>query len=79
MLSSVRRSVQATIRRGEQAGYVAECPELAAVTEGMSLDEAAANLREAIELALEGEDLGALGLAEAPVVVVTFELDPVLA
>lgn len=56
---------------------MAECAELSAVTQGPTLDEAAANLREAIGLALEGEDLTALGLAPEPVIVVTFELEAV--
>ncbi len=76
---AMRRTVSASIRPGEQSGYVAECSELGAVTQGATLDEAAANLREAIALALEGEDLAALGLAERPVVVVTFELDAAVA
>jgi len=33
--------------------YVAECPELGTVSQGSSLDEAVANLREATELFLE--------------------------
>ncbi len=71
----MRHTIHAVIRPGEQSGYVAECPELSAVTQGSSLDEAAKNLREAIALALEGENLAELGLAPAPVIVVTFELE----
>jgi predicted RNase H-like HicB family nuclease len=33
--------------------YVAECPEVGTVSQGSSLDEAIANLREATELFLE--------------------------
>jgi predicted RNase H-like HicB family nuclease len=33
--------------------YVAECPEVSTVSQGSSLDEAIANLREATELFLE--------------------------
>jgi predicted RNase H-like HicB family nuclease len=33
--------------------YVAECPEVGTVSQGASLDEAVANLREATELFLE--------------------------
>jgi len=75
----MRTTVTATIRRGEQSGYVAECPELAAVTQGTTLDETAANLQEVVELALEGEDLHALGLSEHPAVIVTFELEAAIA
>jgi predicted RNase H-like HicB family nuclease len=33
--------------------YVAECPEVGTVSQGVSLDEAVANLKEATELFLE--------------------------
>jgi len=75
----MQRTIQAIIRRGEQSGYVAECPALNAVTGGATLDLVALNLREVIALALEGEDLEELGLAPSPVIVVTFELEPAVA
>lgn len=75
----MQRTIQAIIRPGEQSGYVAECAQLSVVTQGATLDEVAANLKEAVELALEGEDLAALGLAPGPAVVVTFELEPAVA
>jgi predicted RNase H-like HicB family nuclease len=43
--------------------YVAECLELPVVTQARSIDRLLANLEEAIELHLEGEDRVALGLA----------------
>ena len=55
-------TIQAVIRRGEQSGYVAECLELAVVTQGATLDEVVQNLQEAVALHLEGEDLQELGL-----------------
>ena len=61
----MQRTIQAVIRRGEQSGYVAQCPALNAVTEGATLD--------LIALALEGEDLGDLGFAPSPVIVVSFD------
>lgn len=72
----VQRTVQAVVRPGNESGYVAECPALNAVTQGQTLDEVAANLSEVVALALEGEDLASLGFATAPVIVVTFELEP---
>ncbi|MBA4180302.1 MAG: hypothetical protein C0506_06915 [Anaerolinea sp.] len=75
----MQRTIQAVIRPGEQSGYVAECPGLNAVTQGETLDIVAQNLREVIALALEGEDLGLLGFAPSPVIVVTFELEPAVA
>ncbi len=62
----MRNVVFALIRPGEQSGYVAECPELNAVTQGATLDEVAQNLREAVALALDGEDLVKLGLGPEP-------------
>lgn len=72
----LQRTVQAIIRPGEQSGYVAECPELRAVTQGATLDEVAANLREVVALALEDEQLAEMGLAPEPVIIATIELEP---
>ena len=75
----LQRTLQALIRPGDGGGYVAECPHLHAVTQGATLDEVVANLREAVVLALAGEDLAELGLAPSPVLLVTFELEPAVA
>ncbi|MHB8378048.1 MAG: type II toxin-antitoxin system HicB family antitoxin [Dehalococcoidia bacterium] len=75
----LQRTIQAIVRPGDETGYVAECPNLHAVTQGDTLDEVAWNLREAVALALEGEDLAELGYAPKPVIVVTFELEPAVA
>ena len=69
----VQDSVHVAITRGEKA-YVAECLEISVVTEGATLDEMVYNLREAVALHLEGEDLGALGLSSKPRLVFTWEL-----
>jgi predicted RNase H-like HicB family nuclease len=74
-----RQVVHALIRPGEQSGFVAECPELCAVTQGKTLDEVAGNLREVVALALEGEGASEIGLARTPTIVVTFELEPAVA
>lgn len=71
----LQRTIKAVIRAGEQSGYVAECLELPVVTQGQTLDEVSSNLREAIQLHLDGEDLAELGLAPDPTVSVTFELE----
>jgi predicted RNase H-like HicB family nuclease len=68
----LRDSLHAIVSRGERA-YVAECWEVAVVTQGRTLDEVVSNLREALALHLEGEDLGSLGLARSPRLVVTYE------
>ena len=58
----LQHTVKAVIRPGEQSGYVAECVEIPVVTQGATLDEVTANLREAVELHLEGEDASQWGL-----------------
>jgi predicted RNase H-like HicB family nuclease len=73
---SLQRTIKATIRHGEQSGYVAECLEIPVVSEGQTLDEVTRNLREAVELHLEGENLAELGLAPSPTILGTFELEP---
>jgi predicted RNase H-like HicB family nuclease len=68
-----RRTIQVRIFRGEEK-YIAKCMDLPVVTQGETLDEVTANIREAISLHLEGEDLAELGLADNPAVVATMEL-----
>jgi predicted RNase H-like HicB family nuclease len=62
-------TIQVRIFHGERK-YVAECLDLAVVTQGDTLDEVTANSREAIAPHLEGEDLAELGLANDPRMVV---------
>jgi predicted RNase H-like HicB family nuclease len=57
-----RRTIQVRIFRGEKK-YVADCMDLPVVTQGDTLDEVVANVREAIALHLEDENLAELGLA----------------
>ena len=71
----LQRAITAVIRPGEQSGYVAECLEIPVVTQGGTLDKVSRNLREAVELHLEGEDPAELGLAPSPAIRVTFELE----
>lgn len=68
-----RRTIHATIIRGE-THYVAECEQLAVITQGMTIDEAIHNLREAVELHLKGEDLTTLDVAPDPVILNSLEL-----
>ncbi len=72
----LQHTIKAVIRPGEQSGYVAECVEIPVVTQGKTLDEVTANLKEAVELHLQDEDLSALGLASRPTLLVTFEMEP---
>jgi predicted RNase H-like HicB family nuclease len=71
----VRQNIQAIVY-ADTGGYVAECPDLHAVTQGDTLDEVMANLREVIALALEDEDLAERGLVADPTILVTLELEP---
>ena len=43
------------------------------MTQGRTLDEVVSNLRDALTLHLEGEDLDSLGLTTSPRLVVTYE------
>lgn len=71
----LQHTIKAVIRPGDQSGYVAECLEIPVVTQGRTLDEVTQNLREAVELHLEGENLADLGLASSPTILVTFEME----
>ena len=73
---SLQHTIKAIVRKGE-THYLAECVEIAVVTQGRTLDEAIGNLKEAVELHLQGEDLAEFGLAPNPSLIVTMELEPV--
>ena len=72
---SLQHAIKAIIRRGERY-YIAECVEIAVVTQGKTLDETLANLQEAVGLHLEGEDPATFGLSPNPTIVLTMELEP---
>lgn len=72
----MRRTVFVNIFRGEKY-YVAECSDLSVVTQGKTLDETVENVKEAIALALEDGDAQELGFVEDPVIVITYEVEPV--
>mgnify|MGYP001594213647 FL=1 len=76
MKESLQHTIKAFIRKSEEY-YVAECLEIAVVTQGKTLDEAVANLKEAVALHLEGEDLKQFGLAANPTLLITMEMEPV--
>ena len=75
MPTQLQHTIKAVIRQGERF-YVAECLEIGVVTQGQTFDETIANLRNAVALHLEGEDLAAMGLAPDPTILVTMELEP---
>ncbi len=72
----VKRTIQVRIFRGERQ-YVAECLDFPIVTEAPTLDELTVNIREAIALHLDGENLAEVGFAEDPTVIATLELSAV--
>ncbi|MDO9107272.1 MAG: type II toxin-antitoxin system HicB family antitoxin [Methylovulum sp.] len=66
--------IKAQIREGEQSGFVAECVDLPFVTQGLTLDEVTLNIRKAIALHLEGEDLAILGFTPNPQLIINYEV-----
>jgi predicted RNase H-like HicB family nuclease len=72
----LQQNIHAIIRPGEEGGYLAECIEIAVVTQGITLDEISQNLLEAVSLHLEDENPADFGLVARPSLVVSFELQP---
>ena len=62
-----------TVISESEGAYVAECLEVAVVTQGDSLDETLRNLREAVALFLSDEEPASLGLVENPRLSISFE------
>lgn len=65
--------LSAVVRR-EDGVYVALCPEFDVASQGKSVEEALTNLKEALELYLEDEDVEKPSAAEAPIVTI-FKVD----
>lgn len=68
----LRDAVHGFVSRSD-GWFVAECLELPVVTQGRTLDETLANLKDAVTLFLEDEDAAHLGLASEPRLVMTYE------
>lgn len=69
---ALQETIHTVISESEGA-YVAECLELAVVTEGDSLDETLRNLREAVGLFMSEEEPASLGLVANPRLSISFE------
>ncbi|MBX3043915.1 MAG: type II toxin-antitoxin system HicB family antitoxin [Candidatus Kapabacteria bacterium] len=69
----MKKIINFKIYQGEKY-YVAECIDLPIVTQGLSLDETMANIKEALSLHLEDEDLNTLHIMNNPAVSVNFDL-----
>ena len=74
----MKKIVQVKVSKGDRY-YVGECVDLPVVTQGESLDEIANNIREAISLHLEGEDLQEWDLLPDFSILLNFELEPTYA
>jgi hypothetical protein len=72
----LRETIHVVVRRSS-GWYVAECLEVAVVTQDRTLDGLLHQLQEAVALHLEGEDPRALGLTRTPRVSMTYELPPI--
>ena len=72
----MKKIIQVKIYKGEKY-YVAECVDLPVVTQGRTLDETVQNIREAIELHLEGEDLHEWDILPDFSILANFELEPI--
>ena len=75
-MNPLQQNIHAYIRLDDEESYVAECMEIAVVTQGKTLDEVSQNLVEAVSLHLDGEDPAEFGLVAQPSLAVTFELQP---
>jgi predicted RNase H-like HicB family nuclease len=78
-VKNLQQTIKAIIRPGDEDGYVAECVEIAVVTQGHTLDETIENLRGAVQLHLDGENPADFGLVAHPTLLVTMELEPAYA
>lgn len=69
----MKRIIQVYVSKGDKY-YVAEGVDLPVITQGKTLDELVKNIKEAIELHLEGENPADFGIAPNPSVLMNFEL-----
>lgn len=70
----MKHIIQFQIQKGDNY-FVATGVDLPIVTQGKTLDELVKNIREAVDLHLEGENLADFGLAEKPHIMVNMEVD----
>ena len=68
----LQRNINALIKEYD-GYYVARCLEISVITDGPTLDETLANLREAIELHLKGENPREFGLVPDPGLQITLQ------
>jgi predicted RNase H-like HicB family nuclease len=73
-MNQLKDKINVIIYSGEIQGYVAECQEIAVVTQGLTLDETIKNIQEAVALHLEDEDLNELGFTAKPALKINLEM-----
>jgi len=73
----MKKIIQVHIYKGEKY-YIAECLDLPVVTQGKTLDELIANLKEAVGLQLEGENLANFNLVAEPSIMANIEVDSLI-
>ena len=72
----MKKIIHVQIYKGEKY-FIAECVDLPVVTQGASLDEVVANIREAIDLHLEGDGIEEWDLLPDFVILANFEIEPI--
>ncbi|MHC1611131.1 MAG: type II toxin-antitoxin system HicB family antitoxin [Candidatus Methanospirareceae archaeon] len=72
----MKRIIMVKVYKGEKY-YIAECVDLPVVTQGKTLDEVVENVKEAIALHLEGEDVKEWDILPNYSILVNLELEPV--
>ena len=71
----MKKIIQVRIYKGDEY-YVAECIDLPVVSQGRNLDEVSENIKEAVLLHLEGEDLKEWDISPDFTILVNYELEP---
>ncbi len=74
----MKRIIQFHIYKGDKY-YIAQGVDLPIITQGKTLDILAKNIKEAVELHLEGENLSDFDLAKHPSVLANLELSEIYA
>ncbi len=69
----MKNIINVSISKGDKY-YIAECFNLAVVSQGATLDETVANINEAIQLHLEDEDLSELGYSKKPIININIDM-----
>ncbi|MEA2092647.1 MAG: type II toxin-antitoxin system HicB family antitoxin [Patescibacteria group bacterium] len=72
----MKNIIQFHIYKGENQ-YIAECANLSIVTQAETLDQLTENIKEAVKLHLDGENLKELNLSSKPSILLNFELEDV--